>query len=83
MSITQERADQIKQECRDELIEIFGDIENIDFVTAIIIAEYCKKRTTFHDMVKEPIEHNYWNSMASAYGEAIKAAISALDKLKK
>jgi hypothetical protein len=81
MAITQEHVNRIKQECKSELTDIFGDIENIDFVTAILIAVYCNKRKTFHDINKEPIEYNYWFSMAKAYDEAVKATFSTLEKL--
>jgi hypothetical protein len=75
MAITQEQADKIVQNIKDDLRDTFGDIENIDLIKAIEIAQYCKNKYLMYNTKNTPVEYGYWFHMARSYDKAVNASL--------
>lgn len=73
MPITQEEADIIVQNIKNELFEKFGDIENINLAKARAIRDYCGKKVAIYNNQKSPVHYGYWFHLHRAYDKAVSA----------
>jgi hypothetical protein len=76
MSITQDEADKIVQNIKEELYSNFGDIEHINFLEAILIWRYCKVKSDQYNEKETPVQYAYWVYLQNAYSKAVKTVVN-------
>lgn len=78
--ITQEDADRIVKEIKQELADKFGDIENIDIIRAMLIMIYCKDKSDKYSKSNNPVEFAYWKHLSIQYEKAVDATVSMIKR---
>lgn len=74
MPLTQADADAIVQDIKNELLQVFGDIENIDLNKAVKIRDYCEQKYKLYNSNDNPVHYAYWYTVFTEYGQAVDAA---------